>query len=311
MHQSSNSAAAGRREPPRCDARPRNQSFNRAGPLLRRPPYQEQGRRPQFHPDYRDRPPGPPPGRPNFIVQLRRDSPKEARQPEAEAVIRRLKFQPQKANFIPPPSQVSAALFYEQWSEALGTMVQLWGMKLNDEGFLFSPRHIANVEAPSDRMELNSRLKVLFLEKLEELKEGELVQRWRKKLETLMGEHRRVSDLVHNNSSSLRVFDELWEKRKGLEGERKVISNRIEEFQSALRCIEEYLKEEGKNKEMDVEVFQFVGGNIEWERIYKLMMRECRRLDDGLPIYAHRRGIVRQIHCEQVPAILNFYSLIV
>lgn len=306
MHQSNNSAAAGRGEPPRCDARPRNHSFNRPAPPIRL----SQGRRPQFHPDYRDRPPGPPPGRPNFIVQLRRDSPKEVKQSDAESVIRRLRFQPQKSNFIPPPNQLSAALFYEQWSEALGTMVQLWGMKLNDEEFLFSPRLVANVEAPSDRIELNSRLKVLFLEKLKELKEGELVQRWRKKLEALMEEHRRVSGLVHNHNSSMRVFNELWEKREGLDGERNVISNRIEEFRSALRCIEEYLKEEGMNKEMDVEVFQFVGGNIEWERIYKLMMRECRRLDDGLPIYAHRRGIMRQIHCEQVPDFLDLHSLI-
>lgn len=231
------------------------------------------------------------------------------RQPDAEAVIRRLKFQPQKSNFFPPPNQLSAALFYEQWSEALGTMVQLWEMKLDDIGFLFLPRVVSNIEAPSDRSELNSRLKVLFLEKLKELKEGELVEKWKKKLGTLMDEHKRVSDLLHNNSS-VRVFNELLEKRYVLEGERNVISNKIEEFRSALRCIEEYLEDEGKNKERDVEVFQFVGGKIERERIYKLMMRECRRLDDGLPIYSHRREIIRQIHSEQVPAIFDFYSLI-
>ena len=45
-------------------------------------------------------------------------------------------------------------------------------MKLDNEGSSFLPHLVSNVELPSERVELNDRLKVLFLDKLNRLKEG-------------------------------------------------------------------------------------------------------------------------------------------
>ncbi|XP_047977087.1 ATP-dependent RNA helicase DEAH11, chloroplastic-like [Salvia hispanica] len=239
-----------------------------------------------------------PPPRPNFIVQL---CPGHKRA-DAEAVVRKLKFQPQRSDFVVSNS-ISASLDYEQWCETLAMMVQLWGMKLEDKGFGFVPHLVSNIDLPSDRLELNDRLKVLFLEKLKGLKEGVLVDKWMKKLATLEAEMKRISSILMGKAS-LRVFNELHEKSEVLVGETTFISNRIEEFKSGIRSIEEYL-EDGEKEERDFQLLPFGRGKIEWGRIYMLMMRECRRLDDGLPIYAHRQEIMKHIYCQQVTVLIG------
>lgn len=221
---------------------------------------------------------------------------------ETQAVIQKLEFQPQKVNAV-ASNYVSATLFYEQWIEALGTVVQLWEMKLNDEGHNFLPRIVCNIEVPSDKSELDGRLKVLFLEKLKGLKEGDLVGKWLKKLGSVLDEIKRISDLL-KKPQRLGTADELLRKREGVEAERDLILNRVQEFKSGVKCIANYLENGEKNEEPVIPVFRFSDGEIDWGRIYRLMMRECRRLDDGLPIYSYRQDILKQIHCQQVALTL-------
>ncbi|KAK4417107.1 ATP-dependent RNA helicase DEAH11, chloroplastic [Sesamum alatum] len=263
--------------------------YKHQNPAFRRPPHQQHHWKPQLSPHYRDRPPGSAPARPNFVVQLRSDAQLVVKEVEAGAVIQKLEFQPQKV-YVVASNYISATLFYEQWSEALETMVQLWEMKLNDKGHNFLPRVVCNIEVPSDKAELDDRLKVLFLEKLKRLKEGDLVEKLLKKL----GKPQRLG-----------TADELLRKRKGLEGERDLILNRVQEFKCGVKCIENYLEKGEKNEEPVIPVFRFSDEEIDWGRIYRLMMRECRRLDDGLPIYAYRQDILKQIHSQQVTVLIG------
>ncbi|GFP90336.1 putative uncharacterized protein at4g01020 chloroplastic [Phtheirospermum japonicum] len=264
---------------------------NHRGPPFRRP----------LHQPYRDRPPGPPPVRPNFIVQFR--SERASKQAETEAVIQKLKFQPQKSSVI-SSNHIAGTLYYEQWSEALETVVQLWEMKLDDNRLSIWPRIIFNVEVPSDKSEMKDRLRLLFLEKLKELKKGDLVDKWLRKLGSVVNEINRVSDILRK-PQRLRLSDELLRKRKGLQGERDLILKRVQEFKSAINCIENYLENGEMNEEGAVQVFRFTDGEIDWWRIYRLMTRECRRLDDGLPIYAHRQDIMKQIYSQQVTVLIG------
>ncbi|KAG6400154.1 hypothetical protein SASPL_141642 [Salvia splendens] len=119
---------------------------------------------------------------------------------------------PQRSNFAVSNS-ISVSLDYEQWCETLATVVQLWEMKLEGKGFGFVPHLVSNIELPSDRLELNDRLKVLFLEKLKGLKEGVLVEKWMKKLDYVEDEIRRISSVLRDKGR-LRVFNELCEKRE-------------------------------------------------------------------------------------------------
>ncbi|KAL6575899.1 hypothetical protein OROHE_000370 [Orobanche hederae] len=299
-------ANGGRRMPPsahthRGSLLPHHHNYQ--GPPFRPSSYQQHRWKPQFSPPYRDRPAGPPPARPNFIVQLRSDAQGAVKQSETEYVIQKLNFQPQKSNIV-SSSYIAGTLYYEQWSEALETVVQLWEMKLDDARHRIWPRVIFNVEVPSDKSELNDRLKLLFLSKLKELKRGKLVDKWLSKLGSVVDDIQRISGLLRIRQV-LRVADERLTKRKGLQAERDLLLNRVQEFKSAVNCIENYLEGGEKNEGGVIPVFRFAKGDIDWWRIYRLMARECRRLDDGLPIYAHRRDILRQIYNQQVTVLIG------
>ncbi|KAL9160773.1 hypothetical protein ABFS82_08G222900 [Erythranthe guttata] len=303
MQRTSSSASGGGRQPP-SESNPHHRStvprhYNYQGPPFRRPPNQQNRFRPAFSPHQRDRPPA----RPNFIVQVHSDAQSAVKAAEVEGLIQKLKFRPQKSDVV-ASNYIAGKLHYEQWSETLETVVQLWELKLNEDGHKFWPHVVSNVEVPSDKSELNDRLKELFLEKLKGLKEGDLVEKWLKKLGNVVNEINRVSDKL-KKPQRLGVVDEQLRKRKGLQAERDLILNRVQEFKNAVKCIENYLENKETDEEGSVPIFCFLKGEIDWRRIYKLMMRECRRLDDGLPIYAHRRDILKQIHCQQVTVLIG------
>ena len=97
-------------------------------------------------------------------------------------------------------------------------------------------------------------------------------------------------------------FFKLNDKKKALTAERLMISKRLKEFKggmrSLLRCLEDG-EIENEEKEETVDVFR-IDGEFDWKRIHRLILREFRRLEDGLPIYAHRQEILTRIHGEQV-----------
>lgn len=269
-----------------------------------RSPSYHQGRA-QFCSSYSlDRPPGPPPPsyrRPNFVVQLLSNSnSRGVKKAEIEGLISKLTFRPYSVR-VSESGRVLGTICYQQWFEALETVVQLWDMRLKD-GHLLSPRLIQNVQVPSDEDELRDRLKPLFLAKLKGLFEDELVKKWERKLEQVLDEVREV-DLTLKKPKKLREFNELKQRKDGLVKEGDLICKRVEEFKKGVQCLVDYLEGKGEEEEeglgLKVGVFKFAR-EFDWEKIHCLMIRECRRFDDGLPIFAFRREILQQIHCQQV-----------
>lgn len=97
-------------------------------------------------------------------------------------------------------------------------------------------------------------------------------------------------------------FIDLGEKTRALEEEKGRVEKRVEEFQAAMRSILKHLdgpESEGCEEESE-EVFGFEEAGLDWSRIHHMMTRECRRLEEGLPIYDHRREILHQLHSNQV-----------
>uniref|UniRef100_A0A5B7A9E1 RNA helicase n=1 Tax=Davidia involucrata TaxID=16924 RepID=A0A5B7A9E1_DAVIN len=274
-----------------------------------RPPYQ--GWKPQFRSNYsRDRPPGPPSGpinhyRHNFIVELCSDN-RSFSKVDVDGLI--AKFKSKTNDFsVNHSGFVAASLFFLQWTDALETMVSLWEIRL-DGAHSLTPWLVPNVSVPSDNEELSDRLKTLFSERVRRLIEGDLVQKWQKKLGLVLGEFDRVTASLKKPNPAI-VFNELLKKKAGLISERDLIEKRIEEFKSMMKCILAHL--EGKPWEdfgdEGVEVLR-LGRYFEWgqcSRIHNLMVRECRRLEDGLPIYAFRREILRQIYSQQITVLIG------
>ncbi|KAI7743532.1 hypothetical protein M8C21_000731 [Ambrosia artemisiifolia] len=257
-----------------------------------------------FHHRRRDRLPTPPPSsssaithrRPNFIIELRSLSNDQNTYNRHEIVTLMGKFKSSPDDFfLYQTGVVAARFFYQQWSTVLQTVVYLWEVLL-DGGLSFMPRLVQNLLVPSDTEELNSRLRVLFRGKILGLLEGESVKKLGKKLEEVIREISRLESLLRKPQRVV-VHMELTNKRDGNVREKELIERRIGEFKSAMECMIDYL--DGKVFDSsDVKVLVLKGA-FNWSNIYWMIKRECRRLDDGLPIYADRKAILWQIHCQQ------------
>lgn len=167
----------------------------------------------------------------------------------------------------------------------------LWEYRLQGKTLLV-PELVANVTVPSDVEELRDRLRGLFSgHVLSIMDNGDCVKKVRAEIEE-------KSRQVESFSSKRGINIEAFERKKAIEAERDLVVKRLEEFKNGMKSIVRFL--EGRDGEKDdVAVFS-LEGDYDWPRIHSLIRRECRRLEDGLPIYAYRRNILKRIHGEQV-----------
>ncbi|KAJ0265970.1 ATP-dependent RNA helicase DEAH12 [Hirschfeldia incana] len=207
---------------------------------------------------------------------------------------------PEDSVHVPQLGRIAGSFGFRQWIDALSAVVSLWEFRLRGKhGFV--PQLVPNVIVPSDEDELRDRLRDLFSSHvLSLLENGEGVEKVRREIDE---RSRRIESYA--SKRGLRV--EVFEKKKALEAERDLVVKRLEEFKIAMMSIVKFLNRSDcseVDREDDVDVFS-LEGDYDWPRIHCLIRRECRRLDDGLPIYAHRRTILKKIHSQQVTVLIG------
>ena len=71
---------------------------------------------------------------------------------------------------------------------------------------------------------------------------------------------------------------------------------------SSIRCAMLCGTDDDEEAEQEgVDVFEIgEGEDVDFVRLHMIMLRECRRLNEGLPIYAYRRKILDHIFSNQV-----------
>ncbi|KMT08595.1 hypothetical protein BVRB_6g138750 [Beta vulgaris subsp. vulgaris] len=237
--------------------------------------------------------------RPNFIVKLC-PSPHDTLH---SAVVKSLIFKYCETRPYDVVFQLKSSavlLYFVEWTCAREAVVKFWESLFSGEHNL-TPVLIRNVDVPSDVVELNCRLKPLFLDKLKCLDSGEIVTQWEDKLKSVDTEIDVVSVAMRKHQP-LPLFEKLKKKKEGLRGEKEMIFRRILEFKAALRCLSRLIEEEKEDDE--ILLFQFNNG-LDWPRIYHVIMREVRRFEHGLPIYAYRREILRHIMSQQILVLIG------
>lgn len=216
-----------------------------------------------------------------------------------EALINECEHKPQSFTFY-PGDDVAAALSYRNWEEACDAAAWFWeSLLLEKHGY--TPALDSNVAVTGD---LDGRLRVLFTRHVQRVMEGREVKRWVEESERLSKEIARVSTLLRNGLH-IDLSSHYIEQKKGLNVEKNQVERRLKEFESAMDCILKYLAE-GDDEEDggSVNVFKF-DGCFDWNRIHCLIRRECRRLEDGLPIYTYRTDILREIHYQQIMVLIG------
>lgn len=184
-------------------------------------------------------------------------------------------------------------------------MVSLWDSRLNGVHNL-TPQLVANVIVPSDNDELEERLKLLFSGYIKRLMEGEMVKKLQRKKDEKSDEIAAISAKMNGrNRMSLNLFNELIQEKKVLLQERDVIVRRVREFKNAMRCLLKCIgcqsvEDECGEVGFGFELFRLEDERFDWGKIQALIFRECKRLEVGLPIYAHRQELLRRIYNKQV-----------
>ncbi|KAH7520502.1 hypothetical protein FEM48_Zijuj08G0150600 [Ziziphus jujuba var. spinosa] len=221
--------------------------------------------------------------RPNFVVNLVVEH-RDARRPDVNALLRQCKSKPESFR-LSHSGMAVGTLYFRQWVDALAAVVWFWESRLDGAHSLI-PKLSPLVIVPSDQDELRDRLRELFSNRIRRLMEGEAVEKWNKKSVNLSNEIRRVWALL-KNPNRLNVYAELSEREKRLGAEKDLVEKRLKEFKSAMNSLLVHLEGKRTTTEVvvdgegnNVKLFN-LEGDYDWRRIHSLMLRECRRLEDG------------------------------
>ncbi|RHN65634.1 hypothetical protein MtrunA17_Chr3g0082081 [Medicago truncatula] len=245
---------------------------------------------------------------PYFIVNLRLTHRLNLRREEIETLIADCKPNPDKFSFQPNES-ITASLNFNNGTDAISAVVWFWESRLSECRHELSPEFIEmNSDNSKHGDELKARLRSVFMSHVKELMEGKEINRWIKEWDRLSKEIKEVNSLL-GKPFPVRVQDENIDRKKMLDGEKNLVEKRLKEFEYAMENILMYLEENNNNNDDDddVNVIRF-GERFDWEKICNFIVRERRRLEDGLPIYAYRKEILQQIYHQQVPYISSIQA---
>lgn len=225
---------------------------------------------------------------------------------ELETLIADCPVRP-KTSIVLKSGSVAAKLFFPAWPDALEAAVYFWGRRL-DGAHEMAVRVLSTAPAddhPCDRAEEAVRLRNLFAGHARGLLTCESVRRCDQRIEEVSAEIRKLSASMKSRTQ-LSLFLERQARRSRLEEERDQLRQKLGEFQAGLRSILTFLGENaggegsvGQEEGDGVEVFG-ADGELDWNQIHWLLIRERRRLDEGLPIFAYRRKILNVINSNQV-----------
>ncbi|KAG9456429.1 hypothetical protein H6P81_000937 [Aristolochia fimbriata] len=239
---------------------------------------------------------------PKFTVELH-DGGRPFLRSEVEALVRSCPVAPDRFDSY-RAGTVAGRVYFRQWCEALEFVVYFWDRRLRGTHSI-TPQITSSVFLPSDREELSERLTALFVSGVWEFLDGDSVRRCLEKIKCLTDEADKISRTLRGRMP-LALCTRYFEKKRGLLAERDLAERKLDEFRDAMHCILARLNGTSFEECPDAEIPVFGFGDVlDWGRIQHIMARECRRLDDGLPIYAHRREIMRQIYCQQVIVLIG------
>ncbi|KAF2294161.1 hypothetical protein GH714_007962 [Hevea brasiliensis] len=230
-----------------------------------------------------------------FVVKLLSNHHRGGCTPSIDSIVSECYPKPCRF-YIRTSGTLAASLLFEQQVDALDAVVSLWERRLAGE-HLFTP--VVDFSFDDD---FNERVRSLFQLYVEKLLQGESVEKLERKVNDLSVENEKVASFLRK-ARGLQAFSEAEARNKQLVEEMNRIMIRIEEFKCAVRCVTDYL--DGKEVE-ELAVLGFKEGNsFNWSKIHSLLLRESRRLEDGLPIYGNRSGILQQIKLQQVIVLIG------
>ncbi|XP_062189516.1 ATP-dependent RNA helicase DEAH11, chloroplastic-like isoform X2 [Phragmites australis] len=248
----------------------------------------------------RHRPAQQPP--PQFAVILLRAGPdfSAPTATEVEALVAGLPSPPLASLSVRSSGRAAARLVFRSLHSAAAAARELWALRL--EGLhLLTPR----LPEPALASHASPLIASLFAAHASRLLDSNLVS-----LSATRSAELAVSirDVKHSLGSRNRYrdFEQLHLQKKTLEAEKELVDARIAEYEAAMMSIRRAMLRGSEDEEEGVDLFGIVGGGeVDFARVHMIMLRECRRLKEGLPIYAYRRRILNHIFANQVMILIG------
>ncbi|KAI4987261.1 hypothetical protein ZWY2020_020061 [Hordeum vulgare] len=201
----------------------------------------------------------------------------------------------------------AARLIFRSLPAAAAAARDLWSLRL--EG-----RHLLTPYTPDPVFAAKAfpLISSLFASHASRLLDSDLVSRLAARSGQLAASVQSVKHRLRISRNSLRDFEQLSLQRKTLEADKDMLDAKIAEYKAAMMSIRRaMLSETDEEKEVDeeeegVDLFGIVEGeDVDFARVHTMMLRECRRLNEGLPIYAYRRKILNHVFTNQVMILIG------
>lgn len=255
----------------------------------------------QYQQRYRPAQPGPR----QFAVILLRGGSNLSAPPatEVEALVAGLPSPPPDSLSVSSSGRQAARLAFRSPQAATAAARELWSLRL--EGLhLLTP----DVSDPALAAHAAPLIASLFAAHAARLVDSDLVSLTAARSFELAASIQAVKRRLAGHNR-IRDFEQLQAQKRTLKAEKELVDAKIDEYKAAMRSIRRALlrgtEDDEEAEEEGLEVFGIGGGGeMNFARLHMIMLRECRRLKEGLPIYAYRRNILDHIFANQVRARL-------
>ncbi|KAF0908053.1 hypothetical protein E2562_022903 [Oryza meyeriana var. granulata] len=234
-----------------------------------------------------------------FAVILLRGGPNLSTPPatEVEALVAGLPSPPPDNLSVYSSGRQAARLLFRSLPAASAAARELWSVRL--EGLhLLTP----DVSDPALASHAAPLIASLFAAHASRLLDSDLVSLTAARSSELAASIQTVKRRL-TAYNRIRDFEQLQVQKRTLEAEKDLVDAKIAEYKAAMRSIRRALlrgTEDDEEGEEGLEVFGIGGGGeMDFARLHRIMLRECRRLKEGLPIYAYRRNILDHIFANQ------------
>ncbi|RZC88456.1 hypothetical protein C5167_016256 [Papaver somniferum] len=251
-------------------------------------------------------------GKPNYTVELHSDT-KRLKTKEFDVIMKecRVGVSSYDSGYDTfPEGKIPIKLYFRQWNDALDTIIRFWSKRLEGVHVLNSifPILIPNLFVCSEKDEMMDKMKGLFVKYVKEkLLESEIMRKLGKEIKVITEDIAKIQDVLRR-LVRLQEFNEHIAKKDMLVAKRELIKKRLDGFREAMNCILGHLQDlhvEGNGYSSEIDVLKLNKDDFNWSQIHYVLMRECRRLEESLPIYTSRRKILEKIHLQQVIVLIG------
>lgn len=185
---------------------------------------------------------------------------------------------------------------------AADAFVDLWRRRL--DGFHLLVPELYGGYYLCWKVEILERVKKVFAEYVDKIMDGEAVNKLKKRAEEL---EKQIKDVSSRTRQPRRIGlqMEMMDEKERLHTELNSIRERLIEFKNFMECVASYINKGECGKVGSVLNFRSYLDMNGLVKIHSILIRECKRLEEGLPIYAWRRKIIDTVFHNQVTVMIG------